>query len=243
MTTENFAAINADADEFLRPSDKCKNAKYVIIIIQQDVKIVENEKDDQFADSDSELKLVMNGVREDAEQDIASERMECEILSHIEQLLANEVKQLHERSNTLSSDLKKRESEIMYLRNKKDHDDMNISTQIAELLQRLNKQSESLEKMTIQLLVIEKIWEANRNVLIVLQAENVANQASMREILEAKQRQNELSIKQLNKSLHKNRCQNFNMNTAVQEMNQQLNALFKYKEQMNCDIDYIADKV
>ncbi|KAA6376565.1 MAG: hypothetical protein EZS28_027907 [Streblomastix strix] len=118
--------------------------------------------------------------------------MECEMLSQIEQLLANEVKQLHEHSNTLATDLKKRETEIMQLHYKKDHDDMSIKAQIAELKQTLNKQSETLEKISIKLLDIEKIWEANINVLIVLQAENVANQASMREILEAKQRQNEL---------------------------------------------------
>ncbi|KAA6379262.1 MAG: hypothetical protein EZS28_025211 [Streblomastix strix] len=119
----------------------------------------------------------------------------------------NEVKQLYERSNTLATDLKKPETEIIQLHDDNDHDDMSIKAQIAELKQTLNKQSESLEKISIKLLDIEKIWEANRNVLIVLHSENIANSASIREILEAKQRQNELSIKQLNKSLHKNRCQ------------------------------------
>ncbi|KAA6366229.1 MAG: hypothetical protein EZS28_038244 [Streblomastix strix] len=56
MTTENFAAENADADEFLRPRDKSKKTKHAIIIIQQDVKINEKEKDDYISKSDSEPK-------------------------------------------------------------------------------------------------------------------------------------------------------------------------------------------
>ncbi|KAA6376566.1 MAG: hypothetical protein EZS28_027908 [Streblomastix strix] len=58
MTTENFAAVHADADadEFLRPSDKSNKQRPAIIIVQQDVKIVENEKDYYIAESDSQLK-------------------------------------------------------------------------------------------------------------------------------------------------------------------------------------------
>ncbi|KAA6375905.1 MAG: hypothetical protein EZS28_028567 [Streblomastix strix] len=101
----------------------CK-AMNVIIIVQQDVKIVKNEKDYYLSESDSELMRVIDGVLKDFELVIASESMECERISHIEQFLASEVKQLHERSNTLATEPKKHETEIMQLFCVKDHDDM-----------------------------------------------------------------------------------------------------------------------
>ncbi|KAA6372539.1 MAG: hypothetical protein EZS28_031934 [Streblomastix strix] len=122
----------------------------------------------------------MDRVRKDAELEIASYRKEREKLSHIEQYFANEVKQLHERSNTLATELKKRETEIVLLQDEKGLCDTSIRAQIAELEQTLNRQSETLEMISFLLFNIEKNGEANRNVLFALQSENVASCRQMR---------------------------------------------------------------
>ncbi|KAA6386518.1 MAG: hypothetical protein EZS28_017954 [Streblomastix strix] len=243
MAAENVAAVRTAAEEVQRLRDECSKAKRAMLIMEQEVKRVEKEKDDCLAESHTELKRVMDRVRKDAEVEIASERMERERLSHIEQRLTNEVKQLHERSNTLATELKKRETEIIRLRDEKELGEMSSEAKIAQLEQTLNIQSETIEKNSAKLLEAEKNWEADRNGLVALHAEKLASWATMREALESTQRQNELSIKQLNESLQEEQKHNSDLNSTNLEMNQKLNLLIKDKEKMQSDIDYMADKL